>query len=102
MSAALAIQPNTAADGRDVVADGGKLVTVSGDQLESERGIAVSQLQHQDDVAQVVPYLASAVAEGRLRLMLEQVYPFEQALLALQKTETRHARGKVVVEVGDA
>lgn len=28
---------------------------------------------------------------------MEKVYPFEQALAAVEKTETRHARGKVVV-----
>lgn len=95
VSGALAIQPATTADSMDVVRDGGMVITVSGDQVESERGITVSQLQHEEDARQVVADLASAVAKGGIRLVLEQVYPFDQALAALQKTETRHARGKV-------
>lgn len=99
VSAALAIQPNTGADSMDVVADGGRLVTVSGDKVIPERDIAVSQLKHKENAQQVVTDLALAVAQGRLRLVLEQVYPFDQALAALRKTETRHARGKLVVEL---
>lgn len=39
------------------------------------------------------------IASGRIRLVLEHIYPFDQALSALEKTETRHARGKLVVKV---
>lgn len=102
VSAALAIQPDTADDSMDVVMDAGKVITVSGDRIEAERNIVVSQLDHREDAQKVVADLASDIAEGRIRLVLEHVYPFEQALDALQKTETRHARGKVVVDLTDA
>lgn len=102
VTAALAIQPATSADSRDVVRDGGAVITVSGDQVESQRGITISQLQHREEAGQLVAELASAVAKGEIRLVLEQVYPFDQALAALRKVETRHARGKVVVELADS
>lgn len=99
VSAALAIQPGTGADSMDVVRDAGKVITVSGDQVEAVRDITVSQLDHREDAQKVVAELASDIAEGKVRLVLEHVYPFEQALDALQKTETRHARGKLVVDL---
>lgn len=43
--------------------------------------------------------LVEDIASGRIRLVLEHVYPFDQAPAALEKTETRHARGKLVVTV---
>lgn len=102
VSAALAIQPDTAAGSMQVVRDAGKVITVSGDKIEAQRDITVAQLDHQEDAQKVVADLASNIAVGKLRLVLEHVYPFEQALDALQKTETRHARGKLVVNLDGA
>ena len=99
LSAALAIQPGTAEDCIDVVKDGGKVVTVSGDQVESKRNISVFQFQHHKETKPTFAQLISSVAEGRIRLIIEHVYPFEQAIAALEKTETRHARGKSVVSL---
>lgn len=42
---------------------------------------------------------ANDIATGSIRLILERVYGFEDAVAALEKTETRHARGKLVVTV---
>lgn len=101
VAAALAIQPGTATDCVEVVKDGGKVVTVSGDSAESQRGISVFQFQHHADTATALAKLVSNVAEGRPRLVLERIYPFKQALEALEKTETRHARGKLTVTMAD-
>lgn len=96
---ALAIQPGTGVASMEVVRDGGKLITVSGDsdQVVPERAIAVSQMGHHADTQQKVVELVDALAQGEIRIVIEKEYPFEQALEALQKTETRHARGKLVV-----
>lgn len=99
VSAALAIQPDTAAGSMAVVRDGGQVITVSGDQIDAQRDIAVAQLDHQLDAQKAVAELATDIAAGKVQLVLEQVYPFERALDALQKTETRHARGKLVVDL---
>jgi NADPH:quinone reductase-like Zn-dependent oxidoreductase len=97
VSAALAIQPGTVEDSIDVVTDGGTVVTVSGDPVPSRRNIAVFQFEHHEDTQQAVAQLASDIAEGRVQIVLEHIYPFDRAIDALRKTETRHARGKIVV-----
>ena len=97
VDAALAILPGTAEGCLSVVRDGGHLVTVSGDPVRSVRGIRVEQFQHRPDVRAEMAALVDDIATGRVRLSLERVYQFEDAVEALEKTETRHARGKLVV-----
>jgi NADPH:quinone reductase-like Zn-dependent oxidoreductase len=97
VDAALAIQPGTPAPSLQVVRDGGHLVTVSGDPCPSERGIHVEQFPHRADTRSDMAELVADISTGRTRMVIEHVYPFEQALTALEKTETRHARGKLVV-----
>jgi len=101
VDAALAIQPGTGQDSLDVVKDGGKVITVSGDSdgVIPERGITVQQMMHHEETRQDLIRLMSDIAAGQVRLVIERVYSFEQALDALEKTETRHARGKLVVSV---
>lgn len=101
VDAALAIQPGTGETSLQVVRDGGKAVTVSGDQFVPERMITVEQVMHHPETRRELSQLAADVATGRVRVVLEQVYPLERALEALEKTETRHARGKVVLTMAD-
>ena len=101
VSAALAIQPGTIEDSMDVVQDGGKVIAVSGEQALSRRNIFVSHIQHHPETRHILVQLVSDIAAGRIRLVIEHVYPFKQALDALKKTETRHARGKIVVRLAD-
>lgn len=99
VDAALAIQPGTPASSQDVVRDRGHLVTVSGDPVPPQRGIRVEQFQHRADPSRDMADLIEDIASGRIRMVLGNVYPFDQALSALEKAETRHARGKLVVAV---
>ncbi len=99
VDAALAIQPGTSADCLRVVRDGGRIVTVSGDQLTTERGISVAQVIVGPDIRRELAKLASDVATGVIHVEVERMYPLEQGIDALEKTETRHARGKVVLTV---
>ena len=55
------------------------------------------QFEHSDDGVELVKDFVSHVANGSIKLVLEKVYSFNQALEALEKAETRHARGKLVV-----
>lgn len=98
---ALAIQPGTGQTSLPAVRDGGQVVTISGDQVRTERGIRVQQMMHRPDTRQEFLQMAADVVSGKVRVEIEHVYPFEQAVSALQKTETRHARGKVVVNIVD-
>ena len=99
VTAALAIQPGTAKDSVKVVKEHGLLITVSGDsdQVAEERNVTVRQMGHENDTRQKVMELVNAISKGEIQLTIEKEYPFEQALDALMKTETRHARGKLVV-----
>ncbi|MGM8212719.1 NADP-dependent oxidoreductase [Virgibacillus sp. W0430] len=99
VEAALAIHPGTSIDSMDVVKDCGKVVTVSGDQIKSERQISVQQLQHQLSMEDAITELITYLVTGKIKLVIEQIYHFDEALLALEKTETRHARGKCVVSM---
>lgn len=99
VDAALAIQPGTGADSMDVVKNGGKVITVSGDKVQPERDITVRQFQHQLNMQEAVGELVQDIAIDKVKIVIERVYPFEEALEALEKTETRHARGKLVVSL---
>lgn len=80
-----------------VVREGGHVVTVSGDPFEPQRDIRVEQFAHRPDSRGDLAALVAEIAAGRIRVVLERVYPFPEAVAALEKTETRHARGKLVV-----
>lgn len=102
VDAALAIQPGTGEDSMDVVKDKGKVITVSGDRVDSKRNINVHQFQHQLDMQQAIGMLVEDIVAGKIHSVIEHVYSFGQALSALEKTETRHARGKLVVSMTKA
>lgn len=98
-TAALAIQPGTGAPSQDVVVDNGHVVTVSGDKEQVRPGVRVEQFMHGNDTGEAMAALLADIAQGRIRLVLERVFAFEDAVAALEKTETRHARGKLVVSL---
>jgi NADPH:quinone reductase-like Zn-dependent oxidoreductase len=99
VSAALAIQPGTGNVCMELVKDGGKVITVSGDsnQVIPERNITVQQIGHGVSIQRVAK-LVNEISNGEINIEIEKEYDFEQALEALRKTETRHARGKVIVK----
>jgi NADPH:quinone reductase-like Zn-dependent oxidoreductase len=99
VSAALAIQPGTGNDCIELVKDGGKVITVSGDSSKviPEREITVKQIGHNIS-NQEVAELVSVISKDKVDIEIEKEYDFQQALEALSKTETRHARGKVIVK----
>ena len=101
VTAALAIQPGTGLDSIKVVKDGGSLITVSGDNtlVSPERNITVEQMGHHAETQKLVVELVNSISEGKIKIVIEKEYPFNEALQALEKTETRHARGKLIVEV---
>lgn len=99
VNVALAIQPDTTQDSMDIVKDGGRVITVSGDTVESERNITVKQFQHQLNFQQALSNLINDIVSDNVQIKLEHIYPFKEAIDALEKTETRHAQGKLVVRV---
>lgn len=94
--AALAVQPGTASETVRVVKDGGKVIVISGDSASTERGVLVEAIPYQVDVRGGMTRLMSDIDEGKMHVEIERVYPFEDALAALAKVQTRRARGKSV------
>lgn len=97
VDAAIAIQPGTGTESMHVGKDEGTVITISGDRIEPERGITAAFVPHKADVRDEVKQLIQEIAAGTYQIVIEQTYTFEQGLEALQKTQTRHARGKLVL-----
>lgn len=94
---ALAIQPGTAKECLDLVKQNGRIITVSGDQIESTKGVKIDQFVHQFTLAEALETFLVDITEDKVMIEIKKVYSFNEAITALEKTETRHARGKLVV-----
>ena len=99
---ALTIQPETADDCLGVVKNGGRVTTVSGNKVAVRRGISVTQFSQHADTRQKLASPVRELTDALIKLVIERTYSFDAALAVLEKTETRHARGKVVVELSVA
>lgn len=99
VDAALAIQPGTGETSMKIVKDNGIVVPISDYQLQGERDISIRPLVHQSDVKQELTTMMKEIISGKLQLTIEKVYPFDEALDALEKTNTRRARGKAVINM---
>ncbi len=101
VSKALAIQPGTGMESIQAVKDNGELITVSGDNtsVPSQRNIEVHQMGHQLFTNKEMIELVNEISQGKVEIVIEKEYVFKDALDALKKTETRRARGKLVVKV---
>lgn len=97
VDAALAIQPGTAAESMHVVRAAGRVVIVSGDQVDPERTISTEHIPHHIDVELELTQLMERIANREIKLEIEHIYRFEEGIAALKKTQTRHARGKLVI-----
>lgn len=99
VDAAIAIQPGTGTDSMHIVKDGGTVITISGDRFKPERSIHVAFVPHKADVRSQLKNLFAFISVGKTQLVIEEVYPFDEGLKALRKTQTRHARGKLVLSL---
>ena len=101
VNAALAIQPETGIESIQVVKDKGELITVSGDNnsVPPKRNIEVRQMGHQLFTNKKMVELVNDISNKRIKVVIEKEYSFSEALDALKKTETRRARGKLVVKL---
>lgn len=97
--AAIAVQPNTSASCEPIVADGGTIVAISGDQFKPARGIQLAQIPYTVDVTEELSVLMQRIAAGEATLTIDKVYPFAEAEAALAQVRLRHTRGKLVLKV---
>lgn len=97
VDAVMAIQPDTASTSADVLKAGGKIVAISGEQFELPQNIDIRHIDHHVDVTDPLRQLMDRIVSNDAKLFIEHTYPFKEGLQALQKTGTRHARGKLVL-----
>lgn len=98
VAGALAIQPNTTSSSIAVVRNGGTVVTISGDQVaRPPRGVVVAGLPYHVDVSGELADLVRQICSRQIHLEIEKIYAFDDAIAALNKVQTRHARGKIVL-----
>ncbi len=85
------------------VKSGGRVVTVP--TITADKVIAAAEplgvkatgmLKHQDN--QQLAQLVQAVAEGRLKVEVSQVYPLAEGAAAHRQIETGHTRGKILLQ----
>lgn len=99
VDAAIAVLPGTAVASLPIVADAGQLVPISGDKVSAVRQIRVEEIPYNVDVRKEFTELMLSIATGFMHVEIEQVYPFDDALEALEQVRTRHARGKRVLRL---
>lgn len=73
------------------------ILPISGDTVTTERGIQTATVPEGSDVRVELQQLLLDVASGAVRVEIDQVYPFEEALAALAKVQTRHVGGTLVI-----
>lgn len=97
VDAGIAVQPGTTVDTAAVVKDGGQVIAISDQPMNMDRGILVTMAPYQVDVREEFVELLADAAHGDFHIEVEHVYPFVEALDALAKVQSRHARGKLVL-----
>ena len=85
-----------AATALHAVAHGGRLVTITGDPPESERGIAVTNLYVEADGPRLAT-LVAALADGRLTLQVAATFGLHEAAAALQAAMLGGLGGATVI-----
>jgi NADPH:quinone reductase-like Zn-dependent oxidoreductase len=84
-----------------VLRDGGRLltaiVTAEAPRL-AEQGINAALLSWQPS-AELLGRITRLVDAGQLKVIIDHVYPLEQAVVALEQVEHGHVRGKVVLRI---
>lgn len=56
---------------------------------------------HHPETRKDLSQLAADVAAGRVHVLVERAYPFEEGFESLEKTATRHERGKIILTMAD-
>ncbi len=97
VDAGIAIQPATSEESMKVVKDGGKIISVSGDEFTTARNVASVNFPYMMDVRNELILLMEKIAYGDIKLNIENIYDFEDADKALEKVRTRRAQGKSVI-----
>ena len=87
--------------------DGGRFVSVQIAYPFSEEFLRIlakknaeaKMIRRELDVAQSLADIAKLIESGKVRIVISKVYPLEKAAAAHAELETKHVRGKIVLEI---
>ncbi len=87
--------------------DGGRFVSVQIPYPFSEGFLHILAKKHAEakmirrelDIAQSLTDIAKLIEEGKVKIIISKVYPMEKAAEAHAELETKHVRGKIVLEI---
>ena len=90
-----------------VLKDGGRFVSVQIPYPFSEgflnilakKHVEAKMIRRELDVAQSLSDIAKLIETGKVRVVISRVYPLEKAAEAHSELETKHVRGKIVLEI---
>ena len=91
----------------DALKDGGRFVSVQLPHAFSEEFLGVlankqaeaKMVRRELDVAQSLSDIAKLIEVGKLSIVISKVYPMEKVAEAHTELETKHVRGKIVLEI---
>ena len=87
-----------AKDTIEAVRDGGRFAELTETDVGEPRGIRVTHIGSRPDGKRLTK-LTKLIDDGKVRVIVDTVYPLEKVREAQQKVESRHVRGKVVLEI---
>lgn len=96
---ALALGPGSGAPCLQALRDGGTLVLYDDDPPAPERGVNMVAIRREEVDARHLPWLAEQVAQQKLMISVDRVFPWSRALDAVARAETGEGRGPVVITV---
>lgn len=87
--------------------NGGRFLSVQLPHPFSEALLGILEKKHAEakmirrelDVKQSLTEIAKLIEEGKVRIVISKVYPLEKAAEAHAEVETKHVRGKIVLEI---
>lgn len=97
VDAVIAIQPNTMVKSSYVLKNGGRIISVSGDQISPNDEFLIIEYPYNEPITREFRDLIKKVSNKEIKIIIEKEYLFKDALDALNKVSTRHVRGKTVI-----
>ncbi|XID91608.1 NADP-dependent oxidoreductase [Paenibacillaceae bacterium WGS1546] len=87
----------------DTLKPGGRLIPIAWGRYSSEKAvkasISVQEVQYPPIAAAYLEQLARLVGTGRVKVAIDSVFPLQETAKALEKSESRRVRGKIVIHV---